>query len=104
MEYIIKDWGVQWYPGMPSSKGYVCTCGWSLMHGAREEHKHWAEFIVGFTKAVPMDNPDNIMPFKTIGGMIFECPKCFSYFWNHLKEHNLESCVKRCEKWPKNEV
>ncbi|MBI2454355.1 MAG: hypothetical protein HYV54_02185 [Parcubacteria group bacterium] len=95
MEFI--SWGVKYSSDIPHSADLRCLeCRWSL---ARVESSE--RFIVGFST----DGSLMKIPFfgvgKIVGGIIIECPECFSKFWFHVSEDLADIFRMTLPQWPK---
>lgn len=106
---IIRSWGVLWHPGIPLAKNYYCPdpdCDWDSNPPTLEERLANYKHIVGFSTDVPSRNKareSKGMENKIIdiGGLIFECPHCFTLFWYHAFEQLLDDYIRHCPNWPK---
>lgn len=95
MPIEIRSWGKQYHQGIRYAPDYGCPkCGWPhpMFPGGFEKV---LAHIVGYTDASTAK--------QQCGGIVVECPKCFTKFWFHLKEslplH--EEIESHCEKWPR---
>lgn len=90
----LKSWGVPYTPAIRHSIDFCCLeCDWSYSF---HRHNRYNQ-IIGFSKNVP----PTITQIRMAGGIIIECPKCFSIFWIHLQEEMAERAVRNCENWPR---
>ena len=94
MSQELRSWGVTWSPDIKYSPNYRCpNCDESYMSDRRRE-----EYIIGFSVDQPFVSSQMIN--TVIGILIIECPGCFSKFWFHLIDLQLDRCVRLCPRWP----
>ncbi|MBA3733260.1 hypothetical protein H0W91_02695 [Patescibacteria group bacterium] len=86
-----KSWGVTYSSDMYHGMDHSCHCGAEFPFQTQLR----ANLIVGFTQTAGPQRSDR-------GGIaIFECPKCFEYFWFHLGVSSPKVYKMFAPKWPK---
>jgi len=97
----IKSWGEPYIAGMEHSSDANCSnpsCDWKLTKWSHIDGsalpQGWCTYIIGFSIEVPRS-----MRSSKVGGLIIECPKCFTKYFYHVRIDSIEMC-KIKGKWP----
>ncbi|NTU69520.1 hypothetical protein HGB13_01655 [bacterium] len=97
----LRSWGRMWTPDMPYRPDFHCPeCNWDSAPVDFATRIAFYQFIVGFSDGVPSRNSQREASVKDIGGLIFECPECFTTFWYHAFESMLDRYIENCPLWP----
>ncbi|MBI4120089.1 MAG: hypothetical protein HY454_01350 [Parcubacteria group bacterium] len=90
----LRSWGVSLTEDIPKSMDYECLdCGWGCW--ITDAWKNgWA---IGFDSDLSRGRVST--KDYVVGQLIIECPKCFSKFWFHITERNVQN-MKRLGLWP----
>ncbi len=98
---FLRSWGIVYQNDITYSAEYECLeCGWEWIDPKRstlEAIKERYKALVGFSTSVVTGSVKS----HVVGIFIIECPKCFSKFWFHCTEGNVDLAKKFCESWPK---
>ena len=89
-----KSWGVSPLKAEISTADYCCPkpgCGW----GRDVKIKH--DSLIGFST-----NPPSLSRTGGEAGccLVFECPHCFTKFWHHIIQEDIECWQRFFRNWP----
>jgi hypothetical protein len=88
---IIKPWGISWSPDMYHGMDHECRCQNPLPFNIQAR----VPLLVGFSTDGPQRS-------DRVGIAIFQCDKCFEYFWFHIGKIIYDRFKRDAPQWGKN--